>query len=124
MPVTWSRWPWLSMITSTSLGAIPSRRMFSTMPPGETPVSNSSVRSCPPFSIRTSAENPGSAISASGTPRSGLTRAGAAGRPPINALGQLTRVTACWSASSGSVTLSNRELLGPAAWAELLTPNC
>ena len=68
IPVTWSQWPWLSTITSTSPSESPSRRTFSTIPVGETPVSNSSVRSRPFFSTRTRAEKPGSAMRASGTP--------------------------------------------------------
>ncbi len=81
--------------------------MFSTIPYGETPVSKSSVRSRPSFVIRTSAENPGSAISASGTDppvASTETR----GKPPASAFGQLSRVTGPASAISGSVTLSIR----------------
>ena len=51
-------------------------------------------RSLPPTrSIRTSAENPGSAISASGTPVFGRTRAPAVGSAPVSARGQLTRWT-------------------------------
>jgi hypothetical protein len=44
--------------------------------------------------MRTSAEKPGSAISASGTPLPGLTRAAAVGSAPSSAFGQFTRVTA------------------------------
>jgi hypothetical protein len=51
---------------------VPSRRMFSIIPFGETPVSNSSVCVRPARSTRTSAENPRQAMSASGTPDSGL----------------------------------------------------
>ena len=77
-----------------SSGDTPSRRMFSTIPFAETPVSNRSVRSRPPLSIRTSAENPGSAISESGTPRSGAVTAAARGSAPLSAFGQFTRRTA------------------------------
>jgi hypothetical protein len=65
-----------------SSGEIPNLRMFSTIPAGDTPVSNSSVRSCSPLRSRTSAEKPGSAISASGTPSSGLVREPARGIAP------------------------------------------
>jgi hypothetical protein len=67
--------------------------MFSTIPFGDTPVSNRSVRFRPAVWIRTSAEKPGSAISASGTPVAGLTRESAVGRAPRSALGQFTRRT-------------------------------
>ena len=59
--------------------------MFSTIPSGDTPVSNSSVWLRPREAIRTSAENPGSATSASGTPVSGLTRLTARGSAPFKA---------------------------------------
>ena len=95
-------------MTSISPGSIPSRRMFSAIPSGETPVSNRIVRSRPPCVTRTSAEKPGSATSASGTPVSGLTRAGAAGTAPWNIRGQFTRDTPAWSTSSASVRLSIR----------------
>ena len=65
--------------------------MFSTIPFGDTPVSNSNVRFRPAFSIRTSAENPGSAISASGTPGVGLDTRRAVGSPPRIAFGQFIR---------------------------------
>ncbi len=68
--------------------------MFPTIPFGDTPVSNRSVRLRPAFSIRTSAEKPGSAISASGTPLWGLTRARAVGSAPSKAFGQFIRATA------------------------------
>ena len=68
--------------------------MFSTIPRGDTPVSNNSVRVRPALWMRTSAENPGSAISASGTPLPGLTRAAAVGSAPVNAFGQFSRATA------------------------------
>ena len=81
--------------------------MFSTTPPGETPVSKSSVRSLPFFSTRTSAEKPGSATSASGTP-AGTSDVATRGAPPASAFGQLRRVTGSLSRISGSVTLSIR----------------
>ena len=51
-----------------SFGASSSRRMFSTTPVGVTPASKRIVRSRPPVVTRTSAEKPGWAISASGSP--------------------------------------------------------
>jgi hypothetical protein len=59
------------------------------------------VRSRPSFSTRTSAEKPGSAISASGTPVSGLTHEPALGRRPFIARGQLIRTTPSWSNHQG-----------------------
>ncbi len=86
--------------------------MFSTIPFGDTPVSNSNVRLRPAFSIRTSAENPGSAISASGTPVVGLTRAWVFGSPPRIAFGQFIRVIASWSDQQrvGHVVHQQRDL--------------
>src|SRR5262249_37246143 len=56
----------------------------------------------------TSAEKPGSAISASGTPLTGKTWAVAVGSAPCSARGQFTRRIPSWSTISGSVTLSIR----------------
>jgi hypothetical protein len=56
------------------LRASSSRRMFSTTPVGVTPASKRIVRSRPPVVTRTSAEKPGSAISASGSPSSASSR--------------------------------------------------
>ena len=77
-------------------GGESSRRMFSTTPFGETPVSNSSVRSRPAFWTRTSAEKPGSPISTSGTSAT-ANRAGTRAAESASALGQLSRVTRPWS---------------------------
>ncbi len=70
-------------------------------------MSKSSVCFRPFFSTCTSAEKPGSATSASGTP-SGAKGVATRGTAPASALGQLSRVTAPSSGISGSVTLSIR----------------
>ena len=92
--MTWSQWPWLSTITSMSSGEIPSRRMFSTIPFGDTPVSNNSVRSRPPCSMRTSAEKPGSAIERVGHAAVRAHARRGAGKRAVRALGQFSRATA------------------------------
>ena len=66
--------------------------MFSTIPVGDTPVSNSSVRSLPFFSNRTSAEKPASPIRKSGTP-SGANCARTRAVGSVSTFGQLSRVT-------------------------------
>src|SRR4029453_8770242 len=74
-------------------------------PCGEPPVSNSNVCPRPSRSTETSAEKPGSATSASGTP-SGVSGVATRGTAPASAFGQPSLVTSPWSGISGSVTLS------------------
>jgi hypothetical protein len=83
MPPTCSKWPWLKTTASTSRGESSSRRMFSTSPSGEIPVSNSSLCSRPRRTTLTSAEKPCSARSASNASPKSSTGAGTRGSEPI-----------------------------------------
>ena len=86
--------------------------MFSTTPVGVTPASKRIARSRPPVVTRTSAEKPGSAISASGRPSS--VRAEAA-RGFASWWSQVVRSTCSVGKSRGSVTLSIRIVIRTAS---------
>ena len=102
MPVMWSKWPWLSTITSTSRGETSSRRMFSISPSWEMPVSNSTRCSRPPREIVTKAAKPCSARSASSVWPPSISGEGTRGaRESIGA-----RIAGPSSSNKMSVTLS------------------
>src|SRR5439155_72274 len=102
-PAVWSKCPCDSTITSTSLAERSSRRMFSTMPSGVTPVSNRKRCTASPERTVTSAENPCSAWKASmPTPASSVRTATVAIFGPPRA----GRLAGPWSGRSMSVTLS------------------
>src|SRR3954470_3121484 len=110
MPPTLSKWPWLRITASTSRGESSSRRMFSTSPSGEIPVSNSSRCSRPPRTTLTSAEKPCSARSPSNASPRSSTGAGTRGPEPITG-----RRAGPSSTSSMSVTLSTRTVTDSAS---------